>query len=152
MALANIKARVKKAQENAQTGEALERLAALLDRGAYYDELTEEEKNAYSEYMDIERDALERVNALVTGNLHFQLERRPKPPTKEEFRRAAAEVEAMVNAYREAYNAPEAQAKRAAEYEEIQRIGAQRRAASMRGEDMDNYPLPWERKAGSNGK
>lgn len=152
MALANIKARVKKAQGQAQAGGNLERIAALLDRGAYYDELTDEEKIAYCEYRDTERDALEKINSLFLGTLHFQLEKRPKPPTREERRQIAEEVEAIARKYEEEYNRPEAKAKREAEYQEILRIGEQRRAAFMRGEDMDNYPLPWEKNKGKDSK
>ena len=45
------------------------------------------------------------------------------------------------------YNAPEAKAKREAEYLELQKVGAQRKAAFERGEDFTKYPLPWERTA-----
>lgn len=61
------------------------------------------------------------------------------------FRQAQEEVKAIVDALTERYNSPEEKAKRKAEYEEICRIGELRREAFRRGEDMDQYPLPWEK-------
>lgn len=146
MALASLKNRIKKAQANTHAGEALGRIAELIAQGAYYDELTDEEKNAYCDYLGSERDAMEAVEAMVTGTLHFPVKRKEKPLTEAQFRERVREVEDIVNGYIEEYNAPEARAKREAEYRELQRIGALRKAAYDRGESMDAYPLPWERK------
>lgn len=146
MALASLKNRIKKAQANTHAGEALGRIAELIAQGAYYDELTDEEKNAYCDYLGSERDAMEAVEAMVTGTLHFPVKRKEKPLTEAQFRERVREVEDIVNGYVEEYNAPEARAKREAEYQELQRIGALRAAAFQRGEPMDKYPLPWEKK------
>lgn len=146
MALASLKNRIKKAQANTHAGEALGRIAELIAQGAYYDELTDEEKNAYCDYLGSERDAMEAVEAMVTGTLHFPVKRKEKPLTEAQFRERVREVEDIVNGYIEEYNAPEAKAKREAEYQELQRIGALRAAAFQRGEPMDKYPLPWEKK------
>lgn len=146
MALASLKNRIRKAQANTHAGEDLGIVAGLLSRGAFYDECTDEEKNAYCAYYGTEREALEEVNGFILGTLHFQLERKPKPPTEAQFRERVREVEALVQAMTDEYNAPEARAKREADYQELQRIGAQRKAAYDRGEPMSNYPLPWERK------
>ena len=146
MALASLKNRIKKAQANTHAGEALGRIAELIAQGAYYDELTDEEKNAYCDYLGSERDAMEAVEAMVTGTLHFPVKRKEKPLTEAQFRERVREVEDIVNGYVEEYNAPEARAKREAEYQEMQRIGALRKAAYDRGEPMDKYPLPWEKK------
>ena len=146
MALASLKNRIKKAQANTHAGEALGRIAELIAQGAYYDELTDEEKNAYCDYLGSERDAMEAVEAMVTGTLHFPVKRKEKPLTEAQFRERVEEVEALVMGYTEEYNAPEARAKREAEYQELQRIGALRKAAYDRGEPMDKYPLPWEKK------
>ena len=146
MALSTIRNRIRKAQANTHAGEDLGRIAELLSRGAYYDECTDEEKNAYCAYYGTEREALEEVNGFILGTLHFQLERKPKPPTEAQFRERVREVEELVQAMTDEYNTPEAKAKREAEYQELQRIGAQRKAAYDRGESMDAYPLPWERK------
>lgn len=146
MALASLKNRIRKAQANTHAGEALGRIAELIAQGAYYDELTDEEKNAYCDYLGSERDAMEAVEAMVTGTLHFPVKRKEKPLTEAQFRERVREVEDIVNGYVEEYNAPEARAKREAEYQELQRIGALRAAAFQRGEPMDKYPLPWEKK------
>lgn len=146
MALASLKNRIRKAQRNTHAGEDLGIVAAAISRGAFYDELTDEEKNAYCAYHGTERHALEEVNGYILGTLHFPVERKEKPLTEAQFRERVEEVEALVNAYKDEYNAPEARAKREAEYQELQRIGAQRKAAYDRGEPMSNYPLPWERK------
>ena len=147
MALANLKNRIKKAQANTHAGEDLGRIAELLSRGAYYDECTDEEKNAYCAYYGTEREALEEVNGFILGTLHFRLERKPKPPTEAQFRERVREVEALVQAMTDEYNTPEAKAKREADYQELQEIGRKRKAAYDRGEGMDAYPLPWERTA-----
>lgn len=146
MALASLKNRIRKAQANTHAGEDLGIVAAAISRGAFYDECTDEEKNAYCAYYGTERQALEEVNGFILGSLHFKLERKPKPPTEAQFRERVREVEALVLSMEEEYNTPEAKAKREAEYQELQRIGAQRKAAYDRGEPMSNYPLPWERK------
>lgn len=147
MALANIKNRIRKAQRNTHAGEDLGIVAAAINRGAFYDECTDEEKNAYCAYYGTERQALEEVNGFILGSLHFKLERKPKPPTEAQFRERVREVEELVQAMTDEYNTPEAKAKREEEYQELQRIGAQRAAAFQRGEDMSKYPLPWERTA-----
>ena len=146
MALSTIKSRLRKAQANTHAGEDLGIVAAAISRGAFYDELTDEEKNAYCAYHGTERHALEEVNGFILGTLHFHVERKEKPLTEAQFRERVEEVEALVNAYKDEYNAPEARAKREAEYQELQRIGAQRAAAYSRGEPMSKYPLPWEKK------
>ena len=146
MALSTIRNRIRKAQANTHAGEDLGIVAGLLSRGAYYDECTDEEKNAYCAYYGTEREALEEVNGFILGTLHFQLERKPKPPTEAQFRERVREVEELVQAMTDEYNSPEAKAKREAEYQEMHRIGALRKAAYDRGEPMDAYPLPWEKK------
>ena len=146
MALASLKNRIRKAQRNTHAGEDLGIVAAAISRGAFYDELTDEEKNAYCEYHGTEREALEKVNGFILGTLHFPVERKEKPLTEAQFRERVEEVEAYMQAVTDEYNAPEARAKREAEYQEMHRIGALRKAAFERGEDMSKYSLPWERK------
>lgn len=146
MALSTIRNRIRKAQANAHAGEDLGIVAAAINRGAFYDELTDEEKNAYCGYLGTEREALETVHGYILGTLHFKVERKPKPPTPEEHRARVREVEAYFEELRDEYNAPEAKAEREREYQEMKRIGAQRKAAFERGEPWDAYPLPWERK------
>ncbi|RKM60496.1 hypothetical protein D6855_07205 [Butyrivibrio sp. CB08] len=94
----------------------------FIDSGAYYDELTDEEKDAYCRYLGTERDALETVNGYVLGCLHFQLNRRPKPPTDAEHRATVKEVESYFDARIAEYNSPKARAQREADYQRQQRI------------------------------
>lgn len=61
------------------------------------------------------------------------------------FLEAVREMEEAVKRHVEEFNTSKAVARRKAEYEELQRIGEQRRAAFYRGESWDAYPLPWER-------
>ena len=146
MLSSRIKNRITKAQANARAGEPLARIAHLLSLGAFYDECTDEDKNAYCAYIGTEREALETVRGYLLGTLHFKLERKPKPPTPDEHRANVREVEAFFDEKRKEYNSPEVKAKREAEYQELQRIGAQRAAAFQAGKPWDAYPLPWERK------
>ena len=146
MAFEGLRRRIKKAQANAHAGEMLLSIAKMLENGAYYDELTDNEKNVYCAYYGIDRQDLEALNGYVLGNLHFKIERRPGKITETQFRDNVRETEALVNGFKREYNAPEARAKREAERQELQKIGALRKAAFYRGEDMNKYPLPWEKK------
>ena len=57
------------------------------------------------------------------------------------------EVDIAFEKAQEEYNAPEAVAKREAEYKELQRIGELRRMDFYAGRDMDKcHPLPWQKK------
>lgn len=89
----------------------------LINRGAYYDELTEAEKDAYIRYLgfddrevweSVERTVLESLGEFDESFLHFRLTPKPKPPTAEEHRRNVAEVEQFVNTAIDEYNSPEA--------------------------------------------
>lgn len=146
MALASLKNRIKKAQGRTHAGEYLGRIAELIAQGAYYDELTNEEKTAYCDYLGTEREAFETVHGYVMGSLHIPIEKKPKPLTEAQFLERVREVEETVQGFVEEYNSPEAKADRERKYQELQRIGEQRKAAYDRGEDMSKYPLPWERK------
>ena len=52
MALASLKNRIRKAQRNTHAGDSLGRIAELISRGAFYDELTPEEREAYKDYKE----------------------------------------------------------------------------------------------------
>ena len=143
MAFEGLRRRIKKAQANAHAGEMLLSIAKMLENGAYYDELTDNEKNVYCAYYGIDRQDLEALNGYVLGNLHFKIERRPGKITETQFRDNVREVEAIVSGFKHEYNAPEARARRKEIYEQAQAAGALRKAAFYRGEDMNKYPLPW---------
>lgn len=155
MAYQSIKNRLRKVQRNAHAGDNLGRIAELIARGAYFDELSTEERATYREYKeslggvadDIAGAELEIMFFDKTQEeaYHFPLTKRRRPLTKEEYAQRVREVEEYVLELQDEYNAPEAVEKRKAEYEEMHRIAEQRRAAFMRGEPWDDYPLPWER-------
>lgn len=103
MALASLKNRIRKAQRNTHAGEALGRIAELISRGAFYDELTPEEKEAYKQYKeslggvadDIAGAELQIMFMEKTKEeaYHFPLTKRRKPPTEEELAKRAQEIE-----------------------------------------------------------
>lgn len=99
----NFRNRIKKAQARTKNLESMERIAALIAAGAYYDELTDDEKNTYCDYLGSERYALETLHEYFNGNLHFKLERKPKPLTDLEFKERVREVERDMEAYRKRY-------------------------------------------------
>lgn len=120
----------------------------LIESGKYYDELTEEQKEAYNRYrgFDAGFEALNAAYAACMGidpaEVRTKLEKNPTPEEQEAMRQELAEwVEKAV----EEYNSPEAVAQRKAEYEELQRIGELRRMDFLCGRDMDKcHPLPWK--------
>lgn len=93
MAFSQIKNRIRKAQRNAHAGEYMEIVAAAISRGAFYDDMTDEEKNAYCSYRGFAREVMEEVEEMVTGSLHFQVERTTKPMTKGEIIARAEEIQ-----------------------------------------------------------
>ena len=115
MAYQTIKNRLKKAQANA--GQNLGRIAELIAQGAYYDELADEEKNAYCAYIGTERQALEEINGYIP------VERKEKPITEAQFRERVREVEGIVHGFIEEYNTPEAAAQRERQYQELTKRG-----------------------------
>ena len=147
MALTSIRNRIRKAQAINRVCEETRLIAGLIARGAYYDELTDEEKNAYCLYIgNSDREGFESILDYFHSGLHFRIEPKPKPATEAQFRENIREVEAIMQGYIDEYNRPEAKAKREQEYQELQKIGELRKAAFDRGEKWDAYPLPWERK------
>ena len=141
--------RLKNLEKKMQGGtvENLGRLAELIAQGAYYDELSEEEKDAYCAYQGHNREAMETVEKMVTGTLHFQVERKPRPLTDAEYKERVEEVKAYMKKATEEYNSEEAKRKREAEYQELQRLGELRRNDFYCGRDMDKeHPLPWQEK------
>ena len=135
------------ARLNGTTAGNLGRLAGLIAQGAFYDELTEDEKDAYCSYREFNREAMETVEKMVTGTLHFQVERKPRPLTDAEYKERVEEVKAYMKKATEEFNSEEAKRKREAEYQELQRLGELRRNDFYCGRDMDKeHPLPWQEK------
>ncbi len=95
----NIESRLRKL-ENSPKHEYSDVLE-LIKQGAFYDELTEEQKDRYCSYMNVkDRRAFEEVQILVLEEmhgeenpLHFQLTYKEKPLTKEEFEERVKWVE-----------------------------------------------------------
>lgn len=72
----------------------------LIRQGAYYDELSEQEQRRYCLYRYGFDHHPEIEISKIFGyefDLHFQLERRPPPPTEKELAAAVAEVEQIMN-------------------------------------------------------
>lgn len=95
MAYASIKTRLKKAQRNATGGED-QAIVSAIRQGAFYDELEDALKDAYCAYHGTDRHAMEEINLLVTGTLHFPVEGKGKPLTEAQFLERVDEVEALV--------------------------------------------------------
>lgn len=118
MALASIKNRLKKAGIKTHAGDSLGRIAAFIARGAFYDELTEEDREAYKEYKeslggvadDVAGAELEKAffNKPEKEAYHFPLTKRRRPPTPEEHAQRVREVEEYVLGLKDEYNAQEA--------------------------------------------
>jgi len=68
----------------------------LIKSGAFYDELTIEQKDDYCRYLNTDRITFEEVHLFVLESLHVRLEERPKPPTPEEMKQRIEEVEAYL--------------------------------------------------------
>ena len=65
-------------------------------RALFYDELPEEWRDLYCEYVGIDRAVMEHIMLTAVGDLHFIL-RDIEKPTPEELKEIIAEVEQMVN-------------------------------------------------------
>ena len=118
-----------------------------LEAGAYYDELTEQEKDLYAQHWRTDRETLETVHgAILGGSLHFRIERLIPPRNKAEMEARQAEITAILDEITAEYNSPEAKARQEAEYQELQRLGELRREDFYKGRDMDKeHPLPWKK-------
>ncbi len=104
-------------QRACATTDEVRNILKHIKNGTYYDELTEDEKEAYSKYHNSDRRALEAMHRYFNGDLHFKLDKRRKMASDEEFRKNVQEVEEIMDAYTEEYNSPEAKAAREAEYQ-----------------------------------
>lgn len=124
-------------------------IAAWIDAGLFYDDLTPAEQERYSFYRWNMAEPPDKLFSEVLPELeyspHFQLDRKPPPATPAEIAANMAELDALMQKSIEEYNAPEAVAKREAEYKELCRIGELRRQAFYSGRPMSDYPLPWEK-------
>lgn len=125
-------------------------LLESLEAGAFYDELTEREKDLYAEYRGTDRETLETVEGKVFhDSLHFRIEKRlPPPRNRAELNKRLDEVREAFDEAAAEYNSPEAKAQREKEYQDLQRLGELRRMDCLTGRDMDKeHPLPWAKGA-----
>ena len=162
MAIDGIKRRVARLEAKASAQD--QRILALIAAGAYYDELTDEEKREYERYkeslgggdpdlaaarlneMFYKMDGVKGIDDTPPEQFyHFRLTKKRPQPTPEEHAARVKEVERIFLDLKEEYNSPEEKAKREAEYRELQEIGELRGQAFARGEPMDSIPLPWEK-------
>ena len=65
-------------------------------RALFYDELPEDWRDLYCEFIGIDRAVMEHIMLTAVGDLHFVL-RDIEKPTPEELKEIIAEVEQMVN-------------------------------------------------------
>ena len=95
------KARLDKLEKTASEGfpEALRGVVGV----KYYDELTDDERALWVRYRwGTDVDTFESVESLCLSvsqespNWHFICDRKPKPPTDEELKRARVEIEQLV--------------------------------------------------------
>lgn len=77
-----------------------------INKGLYYDDLTDEQKTIYCRYKDFDRQAVEDIHLFMTDNdtsaaLHFPLEQNLPPMTPEEekqhIKRVAVEIESYLS-------------------------------------------------------
>lgn len=85
MGLAEIKKRVERARQHSSAAGVYRHIKAYIAAGKYYDELTDEDKNLYCEYLERPREGYEVVNRLVYGHQHVKLEQKQPPPTEAEL-------------------------------------------------------------------
>lgn len=71
-------------------------IIALIRQGAYYDELTDEQRQQYALYKGVSHKAIEDVELAVNGTLHFPLERNSP---SDSIAATAAEVEQLIFDY-----------------------------------------------------
>lgn len=92
MPMSAIKSRIQRAEEHYRGHSVNTLIAEILAREAYYDELTEEEREAYCQYRGTDQETIATLYGYLYGNLHFRVEKKPKPPTKEEHEANIREI------------------------------------------------------------
>lgn len=68
----------------------------LITEKRFYDRLDERERQLYADYKAVDRQALEEVEIMANGGLHFELSRNAAPPTAAELQSIIDEVETEV--------------------------------------------------------
>lgn len=88
-------------------------LRERMEAGAYYDELTEREKDLYAQHWKTDREILETMHkAIYSGSLHFRIERLIPPRNKAEKEAQQAELTEIMERITAEHNSLEAKAQR----------------------------------------
>lgn len=88
----NIKKRLDRAAENIRNNEEPPIIRRLIADGAFYDELNDNEKTAYCEYLGFSRDVVEDIQEAAGASLRFKIERKPRQATTAELMAAVEDV------------------------------------------------------------
>ena len=133
-----------KSLEKSQHGDFAD-IQELIHKGASYNELTEAQRERYRLYKESLGGVADDIAAAELDKMfmdtpeeqayNFKLSKRKRPITEAEFRERVKEVEAFMEQATAEYNSPEAIAERQRQYEELQRKGAERRAAFYKREE-----------------
>ena len=133
-----------KSLEKSQHGDFAD-IMQLIRQGAYYDQLTDAQKARYQSYRESLGGVTDDIAAAKLDIMfndtpeqqayHFKLTKRKRALTDEELKERVQEVEETVQGFIDEYNSPEAKAERQRQYEELQRKGAERRAAFYKREE-----------------
>lgn len=94
--MSRAEARITRLEARADSLNDARSMDALIAERRFYDALSDDERQRYADYKHLDRAALEEVNALVLGSLHFELEPNHRPPTTAEMKAIIADVETIV--------------------------------------------------------
>ena len=84
--------------EDASEGKYAE-IIQLIKSGAFYDEISDIQKEGYCAYHGFDRQTFEDVSTVMLETMHFKLELKPPKMTPEEERKHVAEVSKEIEAY-----------------------------------------------------
>ena len=84
--------------ENASEGNYTE-IIRLIKSGAFYDDLTDDQKELYCLYRGYDRQAIEELFMIMHETMHIQLELKPPKMTPEEERKHVVEVAKEIEAF-----------------------------------------------------
>lgn len=89
-------ARLKAAEQRTAAVSKFAPVCSAIRNHLFYDELPEDLRDRYCEFIGIDRGVMEHIMLTALGDLHFVL-RDIERPTPEELKEIIAEVEQMVN-------------------------------------------------------
>lgn len=115
-------------------------------KNGFYDNLTETQQALYAEYHGYHKETFDAVFTAIYGDLHQPLEYKKPPATAKELEERKREMAELIEEWDAEYNSEDAKAERDRQYHEILRVGECRQLAILKGEPVENYPLPWEKK------